>query len=317
MKLIKRFLKKISKKSKPLSTRKVGFSYENKEVLRDISFNLKKGEIVAIVGKSGSGKSTFLKLVAGILSRRYQGRIRVFGSPKSFKKSKIGFVPQEPSFIPDLSLEDNIKIIGLNFGISEKESLEKANNYMRFLKLEEDLKKFPRELSGGQQARFNIVLSFLHDPDVLILDEPFVGLDFLNRRILWHFIESMKKRKKSIVLTSHLLTETQEHVNRLVILKNGKIMFRGKLENLKNKLKIGYVLEVRFNRLSKTNLEEIKKFCSYKDIKILDIYENYFMFALSHSRNRDTLFNLFEKLNLNYVEIGYREPNLDEIFLKT
>jgi ABC-type multidrug transport system ATPase subunit len=101
-----------------------------------------------------------------------------------------------------------------------------------------------------------------------------------------------------------------------VILKEGRIFFNGKMESLKNKLKFKYILELRFHYLSADNKDEIKKYCNYREIRILDSYQRYMMFALSSTRSRDALFNLLEKLNLRYEEIGFREPNLDEIFLK-
>jgi len=309
------FLKRLKQKRKPLTSEAVAFSYTDKEILKDVTLNLKESELVSIIGKSGCGKSTFLKLVAGIISKKHAGKIKIFGHNKIFSKSKLGFVPQELSFIPDLSIEDNIKIFGLNLGLSETKSLEKARELMTLLKLNEDIHKKPTQLSGGQKVRLNILLSFLHDPQILILDEPFVGLDFLNRRLLWHFLETMKKKKKSIILTSHLLTETQEHVDKLIILKDGKIFFKGNLENLKSKLKTHYILELRFSYLSKENYEKIKKYCNYHDIKIMDAYEKYIMLGINKEAQRNMITKTFDKLNLKYKEISYREPNLDEVFL--
>jgi ABC-2 type transport system ATP-binding protein len=300
----------------PLSTESVRFSYSEQEVLQDITLNVKEGTITAIIGKSGSGKSTFLNLVAGIIAGRYYGKIRIFGRSKTLEKHSVGFVPQEVSLIPDLSIEDNIKIAGLNLGLTESKALEKAFDLMKLLRLDESIKKKPSELSGGQRVRLNIILSLLHNPKVIVLDEPFVGLDFKNRRLLWHFIESLKKKKFSVILTSHLLTETQDHVDKLVILKDGKVFFKGDIDSLKQKLEVKYVFEVRFSRLSAENLKEIKKFSDYKDIQIVDTYEKYMMIALKNQRARTTITHFFDKLKLQYEEVGFREPNLDEIFLK-
>ncbi len=309
-------IRKKKTKKKPLLTKQVRFSYKNSEVLRNISFDLKKGELVSIVGKSGSGKSTLLKLIAGIISTKYTGKIRIFGKAKGFKKSKMGFVPQENAFIPDLSLEDNIKIMGLNLGITEGKAMEKANEYLSLLKIHDPLSKKPSEMSGGQRVRFNIVLSLLHEPDLLILDEPFVGLDFKNRRLLWHFLETMKSKGKSVVLTSHLLTETQEHVDRIIIIEKGKVFFSGNLDKLKEKLKIHYLLEFRFSHLSKENFEKIRKYCLYREIEILDAYERYIMFGINDEKQRGMLISMLHKLNMKFREIGFREPNLDEVFMK-
>lgn len=311
------FLKRLKKfKKKPIEAKSVGFSYQGQEVLRNINLSIKESQITAIIGKSGSGKSTFLKLTAGIISRSHEGKIKIFGKNKFFSKSKIGFVPQELSFIPDLSIKDNIEISGLMLGLSKKESIKKASELMKMLKLSEDINKLPTNLSGGQKVRLNIILSILHDPKILILDEPFVGLDFQNRRLLWHFLEKLRKKEKTIILTSHLLTETQEHVDNLVILQNHQVLFSGKLEKLKAKLKINYLYELRFSNLSKENLEKIKKFTNYKEIKIMDNYERYLMFGLSNEKQKNILLKFLEKLNLKFSEVSYREPNLDEIFLK-
>jgi ABC-2 type transport system ATP-binding protein len=304
------------KNKRPLVTAGVRFGYSDHEVLKDINLSLKNNELVAIIGKSGSGKSTLLKLIGGIIGLNYRGKIRIFGRPKFLKKSQVGFVPQENAFIPDLSLRDNICVIGLNQGISERLAIKRAEEYLSMLKLGESLQKKPGELSGGQRVRFNIVLSLLHDPKLLILDEPFVGLDFKNRRLLWHFLEGLKKKGKSVVLTSHLLTEIQEHVDRIVILRGGKVFFSGKLEKLKEKLRINYLLEYRFSYLSKENMAKIKKFCAYKGLEILDFYERYIMFGLGDQVEKKKIEGLLSKLNLKFQEIGFREPNLDEIFMK-
>lgn len=311
-----KFFNKLIKKHKPLTTSSVGFSYPNKEILRDISLAIKPSELVAIIGSSGCGKSTFLKIIAGIISTSHQGKIKIFGKNKLFHKDKIGFTPQEIATIPDLSILDNIKIFSLNSGITESQGISQAHRLMKSLKLEEALNKLPTQLSGGQQVRLNIILSLLHNPKIIILDEPFNGLDFPNRRLLWHFLESLKKQGKSIVLTSHLLTETQEHVDRLIILKDGKVFFSGNLEKLKEKLKISYIYEIRFTNISKSNLDKIKKYCAYKDVKILDSYEKYLMFGINTERQKSYLTKLLEKLNLKFKEISFREPNLDETFLK-
>jgi ABC-2 type transport system ATP-binding protein len=307
-----RFLRQ---KKPALEADSVKFAYDDQEVLRNINLNVKEGIITSIIGKSGCGKSTFLKLAAGIISRKFYGDISVLGKKRMFAKDKIGFVPQELAYIPDLSILDNIKISGLNLGIREREAVKKAQKLMTLLKLDEDVNKKPEQLSGGQKVRLNIILSVLHNPKVLILDEPFVGLDFYNRRLLWHFLESMKKKRKSVILTSHLLSEVQEHVDRLVIIKNGRVFFSGKMESLKNKLKMQYVFEVRFSYLSKEGKEKIKKYCDYYDFKILDSYERYMMFALASEKRQEKLLKLFSKMKLQYEITGMREPNLDEIFL--
>lgn len=310
------FFNFFGKSDNPISAEKVMFSYDSTQILKDISLNIKEGKITAIIGKSGSGKTTFLKIVSGIIPFGYSGRIEVFGKAKFLQKYNIGFVPQEKSFIPDLSILENIKIMGLNLGIPESLAIKRAQELLQLLHLDIDLNRSPEFMSGGQKTRLNIILSILHDPKILVLDEPFVGLDFRNRRLLWHFLEKMRSKGKSIVLTSHLLTEIQDHVDRIVLLKQGKVFFHGNLENLKEKLKVKFIYEVSFSHISKDKLEKIRKYCLYKDVEILDFYDRHIMFSIGSIRTRNALVSLFEKLKIDFKETAFREPNLDEIFLK-
>ncbi len=312
---IKKFFKR---NSNPLTSKNIRFSYTDEEILKDISLVTKKNKIYSIIGKSGSGKSTFLKLIAGVISKKYEGKIRIFGKHRSLNKGSFGFVSQEPGFIPDLSIKNNIKISGLNYGISEKKALERAEDLMKQLKLNIDIDRKPTDLSGGQKTRLGIVLSILHDPKMIILDEPFVGLDFKNRWLLWHFLENKKKNGKSILLTSHLLTEIQEHADKIIILKDGKVFFKGKLDKLKKKLNMKYIYEVRFSWLAQSKWEKLKEYCNQKKgIDIIEKYEKHCVFSIKSEEVKKELDRKFKRIGLKDNIINFREPNLDEIFLKT
>ncbi|MFB6246670.1 MAG: ATP-binding cassette domain-containing protein [Candidatus Pacearchaeota archaeon] len=310
------FLKRKKGDKYAVSSKSLSFSYKGQEVLKNFNVDIKNSSVTAIIGKSGSGKSTFLKLVSGVLSKSHSGKIRVLGLWKLFSKRKVGFVPQEGAFIPDLSIEDNIRVLGLNFGVREKIALKRARHYMDLLRFDVDLNKKPSELSGGQKVRLNIVLSLLHNPEIVIMDEPFVGLDFMNRKLLWHFIHSLKKKQKSVVLTSHLLSEIEDNVDKVIILKKGRVYFHGDVEKLKDKLKISSVFEIKFSSLSKSNWDEVKRYCDYNKIRVLDAYGKYVMFAVEGEKTRSKLNRLFDKLNLDYKVLRFREPTLDEVFLK-
>lgn len=299
----------------PVTAEKVRFSYSNtQQVLKNINLNVKPGAITAIIGKSGSGKSTFLKLVAGVITNTYTGKIRIFGRSKSLAKGKIGFVPQENAFVPDLSIKDNVKIVGLNYGVLERISMRRAQKLMSMLKLEESMDKMPYDLSGGERVRLNIILSLLHNPRTVILDEPFVGLDFRNRRILWHFLNSLKNRGRSVILTSHLLSEAQKHANRIIIIKNGRTKFAGTPASLAKKLEINHILEIHC-RLSAKDRHDFERHVKKISCSILDEVSGNYLLGLRTSRSRSSILNYLEKRGFTYTESSYREPSLDEVFL--
>lgn len=313
------FLEKIKnifrKSSIPVVAKKVKFGYKEKEVLKDISLTVKKGKIVSIIGKSGSGKTTFLKLLAGVQPKSHQGKIKILGNRPNFSKKDIGFVPQDIAVIPDMTVEENIKFFGGLNGLTEKESLDRGKKLVAMLNLQDSIRSLPDEMSGGERTRLNIIVSFLHDPSILILDEPFVGLDFENRRLLWHFFESLKKKKKSIIITTHLLTEAEKHTDRILILNRGKIQFYGNAENIKKKLKAIFIMEIHFQYLSKDSLKEIEMYCERRTIEILDQYKNYIMFSLEKKSQKEQLEVFFDKKDIVYKLLSFKTPTMDEAFL--
>lgn len=302
---------------KPLDAKNIQFSYGKKEILSKLNFQIKNSQIVAIVGRSGEGKSTFLHLVAGTLTNKFRGDIRISGMKRSFSKEDIGFVPQEISLIEDISIRDNIIFFGSLNGLSKSKALKASKELINILQLSKiSLSRFPNELSGGQKVRLNIVVSLLHKPKLYILDEPFVGLDFKNRKLLWHFLEQEKRRRKTIMLTTHMLSEAQLHCDRIVLLHKGKVFAQGKFDDIKNKLKTHFILELEFPYLSKTNLSHIEHYCKEHNITIIDLFGRHMMLSVQSSGQKSYFIKYIQKLNVDCYEVGFREPSLDELFLK-
>jgi ABC-2 type transport system ATP-binding protein len=300
----------------PLKTRGIYFSYNEEQILKNINLTIKSNQILAVVGRSGEGKSTFLNLIVGVLTKKYQGSIKIMGYETYLAKEDIGFVPQEISFIPDLNIQENIIFFGKLNGLNEKKALKTADSLMKALQLKIPKTRFPYELSGGQRVRLNIILSFLHLPKVMILDEPFVGLDYSNRKMLWNFLRYMKNRKRTIILTTHMLTEAEMYSDQIIILHEGKILAKGKLDQICKKLGVNLILEIKFSYISKTSEENIKKYCLERDITIMDSFNNHYMFSIEREGKKSYLLKFLDSLNLEYNELSYRKPNLDEITLK-
>jgi ABC-type multidrug transport system ATPase subunit len=144
---------------------------------------------------------------------------------------------------------------------------------------------------------------------------PFVGLDYYNRKLLWHFLNLMKKQKHSILLTTHMLSETEQNVDYFLILKKGKIFARGNYNQIKEKIGLYYILEIKFKYLSKSNFDEIKRYIFEHKIGILDKYDNYMMFSINNSFQKSYLLKFFDSLGIDYYEQEFKQPNLDEMFL--
>lgn len=314
---LKKYFKRLAKKKIPLLTKNVSYSYNNRRVLKNVNIRVHGSKIVAVVGKSGSGKSTFLNLIAGVIAGNYTGEIKILGKNRLYSKDDIGYVPQEISLIPDLTIRENLIYLGALCGIPKEKALKRGASLLKKMRMNAPETAYPHELSGGEKVRLNIAVSLLHNPKIIILDEPFVGLDFYNRKLLWQFLEQQKKAGKSIILTTHLLTESEAYADKIVILKDGNVFLHGKVDQIKQKLHTHYILEIKFRHLSHKNTAEIKEYCNTKTAEILDIYSRDIMFSIETEGQKNYLLRHLDKLKLNYKVITFREPNLDEIFLRT
>ena len=216
-----------------LAVKKLAFSYDARHpILKDISFSIAKGETLAVLGASGSGKSTLLRLLAGLLSgfQTQTGRISIAGQqPEEFRREgRISFMFQEPALIPHMTVEQNIAlpltIRGRKHGVEVDRLLEMTGmiRYRSFL---------PSQLSGGMKARVALARSFVTQPRVLLMDEPFTGLDVGWKSHLYHELgDLVKKGGTTTVLVTHDLAEAQELADEALVLSlDGTILSRNSL----------------------------------------------------------------------------------------
>jgi ABC-2 type transport system ATP-binding protein len=219
-----------------------------REVLEGVSFKIFPGEIVGLIGKSGCGKTSLLKILMG-LSYQDEGTIlfenRNIRNKKNYLRKKTGFAAQENTLFQDLTLKENAFFFGKLYGVSKKDLNEKFNELISFLSLQGFEDFSVKNLSGGMKKRANLLVSLIHSPKLLILDEPTLGLDSLLRKSLWNYILKINREGTTIIVTSHLLEEIEQNCSRVAILDEGKIKA------------IASVREYRNFYRSKKNLNEI------------------------------------------------------------
>jgi len=301
-------------RNKALIVKNLSNNYDGKKFLDNINFVVYNGEIFSIIGLSGSGKSSLLKNIIG-LSPRSSGEVYFFGKHPLFSKKMVGYCHQDDSFLPNLTIMENIKLFSSINGVRKEIGIKNGLESLKKFRLEKYKDDYPNILSGGQRKRLNIVLSCLHSPKLLILDEPFSGLDYFNRRILWDFLTDLKNSGVSIVLTTHLLNEAQDYSSRVFIMKNGKKFAYGTFAEIRAKAMFNHLYHIKFNKLSKSFFERIKTFCDFKKIKIIYTYKKEIQFALASPLDKDKITNFLNNNKQSYLELAFNEPNLDEFML--
>ena len=203
------------------------------KAVNDIDFEVKEGEVFGLLGPNGSGKSTTLKMILGLLYPT-AGTVTVFGkSPQNvMTKSRIGYLPEESYLYKYLTAYETLDFFGAIFGLSAADRKKRSDQLLEMVGLSHVKNRRVGEFSKGMSRRIGLAQAMINDPDLLILDEPTSGLDPLGCKEIKDLIKFLKKRGKTVVISSHLLSDVQDLCDRVIILYGGKIRGQGSLEEL-------------------------------------------------------------------------------------
>ncbi|QHW31077.1 ABC transporter ATP-binding protein [Paenibacillus rhizovicinus] len=202
----------------------VSKSFDRKQVIKDVAFTIPSGEICCFLGPSGSGKTTLIRLMIGAIGAD-SGTIR-FGDvqmPNLGMLSKIGFMPQNDALYDDLSAESNLRFFGGLYQMNPGQLKQRMNEVLALVNLSEHRKKLVRHFSGGMKKRLSLAASILHQPEVLFLDEPTVGIDPVLRRTIWDQFHEIKKSGTTIVVSTHVMDEVTE-CDKAALIYNGALI---------------------------------------------------------------------------------------------
>ncbi|MGZ5060284.1 MAG: ABC transporter ATP-binding protein [Usitatibacter sp.] len=204
-----------------------------------VSLAVSPGEIVGLLGPNGAGKSTTISMICGLVAPD-AGSVTIagerVGEDASAVKRRIGLVPQEISLYEDLPAIDNLELFGALYGITGAALDERVRAALELVGLADRARARPSTFSGGMKRRLNIACALVHDPEVLLLDEPTVGVDPQSRNAIFDNIESLRARGKAIVYTTHYMEEAERLCDRIVIMDHGRVVASGTKESLRTML---------------------------------------------------------------------------------
>ncbi|GIO38443.1 putative ABC transporter ATP-binding protein YfiL [Paenibacillus antibioticophila] len=225
-------------------------SYGSTRVVDQVSFSVFRGEVFGLLGPNGAGKTTTISMLCGLL-KADAGNVAYGGISISAHyrqvKGMIGLCPQDIVIWEKLTCSEQLKFAGMSYGLAPKEAGKRAGYLLEALGLTDKKNKLAGTLSGGMQRRLNIALALVHDPDLIILDEPQAGLDPQSRVLVRDFIRQLAAQQKSVLLTTHDMDEADRLSNRVAIIDHGKILQIDTPERLKEKSGKGDILQVRLS----------------------------------------------------------------------
>lgn len=201
----------------------------------NISFSLRKGEIVGLTGPNGAGKTTTIKCILGLL-RKTKGEILVDGFDSTLKKSKykLAYIPETPDIYPMLTVWEHLKFMSLAYYIKDWESM--AEQILKKFDLTDKKNELGKNLSKGMRQKVSICCALIHKPDVFLVDEPLIGLDPKAIRELKDAFKKLRDDGKSLLVSTHMLDSAEEFCDRIIVLKNGKLLAEGTIEELRSKV---------------------------------------------------------------------------------
>lgn len=204
--------------------RRTPFADRRKRVLDGVNLEVPRGHILCLLGPSGAGKTTMVDLVMGN-AVPVAGTVTVMGEQAPYRhvRSKIGYMPQDEALYNDISAEENLRFFGKMNGLGGKRLDERIDEMFAFARLEEHRKKLVGDYSGGMQRRLSLAAAMLHDPGLLVLDEPTVGLDPDHRIAIWNTFRDMAAAGKTLLVTTHVMDEA-ERCNEIAMLNGGRII---------------------------------------------------------------------------------------------
>ncbi|WP_142337696.1 ABC transporter ATP-binding protein [Bacillus sp. AFS059628] len=224
--------------------RTVSKSFGKKEVLHNLSLQVEKAEIFGLVGPSGSGKTTLIKLIAGI-NEPTKGEVFVYNTnmPNLNEMKRIGYMAQVDALYEELSAFENADFMATMYGLKGKRKKERIEEVFDLVQLSQHMKKQVQHFSGGMKKRLSLAIALLHEPEILILDEPTVGIDPLLRKTIWEKFYDLKKEGTTIIVTTHIMDEA-EYCERLGLIREGKLVATGTPEELKKRVSSGRIEDV-------------------------------------------------------------------------
>ncbi|NBD22732.1 ABC transporter ATP-binding protein [Paenibacillus glycinis] len=216
-----------------IDVRGVTRRFGSRTVLDGVTLLVERGELFGLLGPSGSGKTTLIKLMTGI-DRADEGTVRMLGEPmpKLAMLQRFGYMAQSDALYGELTAKENLTFFGALYGLKGERMNKRMQAAMAIVDLEAHLNKAVSAYSGGMKRRLSLAIALLHEPELLVLDEPTVGIDPVLRQSIWRELGDMRKRGTTIVLTTHVMDEA-EKCDRLGLIRDGKLTATGSPEEIK------------------------------------------------------------------------------------
>lgn len=294
-----------------LQTENLTKSFGEKQVLKGVSFSVESGRALGLLGRNGAGKTTTIRIIMQVFSPD-SGRVLLDGQPLCTDRVKIGYLPEERGLYPKKPILEQLLYFGKLGGLSKKQAAEQADRLLKRLGMAEYRDKRLDTLSKGNQQKIQLVATLITDPDIVILDEPFSGLDPVNAKLLKELVQEMIANGKLVLFSSHQMNYIEEFCNDIVILRDGKAVLSGDIGEIKR----GF--DRRTVEIVTTDSAAVAAFLQEHKtdaVQRAECSENLVTVTLSRAEDKAALYALLADCADKIDAFRVKEPTLNEIFV--
>ena len=290
-----------------LKLQNVSKKFVGKQAVDNISFEVNKPSVFGLLGTNGAGKTTTIRMLLGII-KKDTGDITWNGKKVERKHVNFGYLPEERGVYPKTKIYDQLMYFAKLKGMNAKQADEAINKWAKVLKVEEYIPMVAEKLSKGNQQKIQFMTAILHDPELIVLDEPFSGLDPVNTEILKNVIIDLVSKGKYIIMSSHQMSSIEEFCTDILILNKGKTVIKGNLKEIKD----GY----KANRLELSVNTNIDKYIKEFEMNIEFSKNNEYSIKINSEEKAHQLLKklIGENIEINKFEI--KKPTLNDIFIE-
>ncbi|NOX37097.1 MAG: ATP-binding cassette domain-containing protein [Calditrichaeota bacterium] len=282
--------------------------YDHFKAVDRVSFQIEAGRMFGLLGPNGAGKTTTMRMIMNIIIPD-EGRIEIFGARfQEEHKNQIGYLPEERGLYPKMKVVDHLQFLGEMKGLSAAEARRRAHHWLERFELEKWAEKKVQELSKGMQQKIQFISTIMHDPQLIIMDEPFSGLDPINTKLLKDILLELKQAGKTIILSTHLMDQAEKLCEEICLINRGRVVLQGPLSDIKqryshNSVQLEYAGDASF-------------IAALPFVERINDYGNYMEIRLKDQTAPQELFQAVAQAGLQVSRFEAMETSLNDIFIE-
>lgn len=285
----------------------IGKTFGEVQALKDLSFVIEKGKALGLLGRNGAGKTTAIRILLGILPSD-TGKVLVDNKKLSFDENAFGYLPEERGLYLKYTVKSQLMHFASLYGMKKKEALNSIEYWLEKFEISEYLNKKVETLSKGNKQKIQLIVAVMHDPEVIILDEPFSGLDPVNVELFKTVIRELLAKGKTLIFSSHRMADVEEFCDDIIMLKKGETILQGNLDKIKEDYGIkGLIVEGE---------EKVQDFLKELGFEALEFKKGSYRVNLKDLEKGKELLRKITNTDLDIRGFYFERPSLNDIFIE-